>query len=219
VNVDEKESDILFEWLDGLPLAVAQAAAYLRESGISVAKYVELYEQQWRELMELHHQDGGPLLDYPERSVWTTWAISYSVIRARSEAAANLLLLWACLDNKDIWYDLLATASSSCTAVASYLSEKLSRIASNEVEFLAAIRLLRSYSLIEDMQDMISYSMHPVVHKWAFNTQEQEQRDVFMRLAVMVVGWAVPSNSEREYARTQRRLLGHAQRCLRWIRR
>ena len=48
-------------------------------------------------------RDGAdaPLQDYPDRSVWTTWTISYHAIRKKNEATANLLLLWAFLDNKD----------------------------------------------------------------------------------------------------------------------
>ena len=203
--------------LDGLPLAVAQAASYLRQSGISVRKYIELYEQQWKGLMESQDRAGTPLHDYPERSVWTTWMISYHAIRAKSIAAANLLLLWACLDNKDVWYGLFAEAAKQSIVVANSLSEWLPDIASNEFEFLRAIQLLRGYSLVEDVQDLTSYTTHPVVHRWAFHMQDEEQRVVFTRLAVVIVGWAVPDRSEKEHATVQRRLLSHAQRCWQWI--
>ena len=63
-------------------------------------------------------------------------------------------MLWACLDNKDVWYGLLGAAGKQSADVADYLSEWLPNIASNEVEFLRAVRLLRSYSLVEDVQDL-----------------------------------------------------------------
>jgi hypothetical protein len=212
-GTDAVEGEALLKLLDGLPLAIAQAASYLRQSGISVGKYIELYEQQWKGLMESQDRAGTPLHDYPERSVWTTWIISYHAIRAKSIAAANLLLLWACLDNKDVWYGLLAEAGKKSIDVADSLSEWLPNIVSNEVEFLGAIQLLRSYSLVEDVQDLASYTTHPVVHRWAFYMQDEEQRVVFTRLAVVVVGWAVPDRSEKEHTTVQRRLLPHAQRC------
>jgi hypothetical protein len=103
-------------------------------------------------------------------------------------AAANLLLLWACLDNKDVWYGLLSEASKQSADVLEWFPD----IASNEVEFLRAVSLLRSYSLVEDVQDLVSYTTHPVVHRWAFHMQDQEQQAVFTRLAVVGVGLAVP---------------------------
>ncbi|KAF2179206.1 FabD/lysophospholipase-like protein [Zopfia rhizophila CBS 207.26] len=216
-SCDPMESEQLFKLLDGLPLAIAQAGAYLRQSRISVTKYIKLYERQWRGLMELQNRPGIPLREYSDRSVWATWTISYDAVRAKNIAAANLLLLWACLDNKDIWYGLLAEASIRSTDVADCLSEWLPGIASNELDFLRAIQVLRSYSLVEDAQDLASYITHPVVHKWAFHVQDEWQRAVFTRLAVAVVGWAVPAKSEKEHSSVQRRLIPHAQRCWQWI--
>ena len=210
------EGEELFKLLDGLPLAVAQAGAYLRQSRVGVTKYIELYEQQWRGLMESQDRAGMPLREYSDRSVWTTWMISYDAVRAKNVAAANLLLLWACLDNKDIWYGLLAEAGMRSTDVADCLSEWLPGIASNELDFLGAIQVLRSYSLVENVQDIASYTTHPVVHKWAFHIQDEVQRVVFTRLAVAVVGWAVPHRSEKMHSSVQRRLLPHAQRCWQW---
>ena len=216
-GTDLAEREELFRLLDGLPLAIAQASAYLRQSGISVAKYIQLYKQQWKSLMESQDRAGMPLRDYPDRSVWTTWTISYHAIREKSMAAANLLLLWACLDNKDLWYGLLAEADIQSTVVADHLSEWLPNIANNEVEFVAAMQLLRSYSLVEGLQDLAGYATHPVVHRWAFHIQDEKQQAVFTWLAVVVVGWAVPETSEKEYSSMQRRLLAHAQRCNQWV--
>ena len=99
------------------------------------------------------------------------------------------------------------------SVVAESLSEWLASVASDEVEFVAAMRLLRSYSLIEGLQDLSGYATHPVVHRWAFHIQDEKQRTVFTWLAVAVVGYAVPTTSEKEYARVQGRLIAHAQQC------
>lgn len=83
----------------------------------------------------------------------------------RTRPRLTCFCFWACLDNKDLWYDLLAEGGMQSTAVADYLSEWLSDIASNEVEFIAAIQLLRSYSLVEGVHGLASYTTHPVVHR------------------------------------------------------
>jgi tetratricopeptide (TPR) repeat protein len=205
------------EFLDGLPLAIAQAASFLQETGIELQKYIEFYEQKWQELMESRDWEGPPVQDYPDRSVWTTWAISFSAIQEMNEAAANLLLLWAFLDNKDLWYGLFTAACSASTTVATSLSEWFGEIGSNELEFTKAIGLLRNYSLIEDVQGLGSYTTHPVVHRWAYYFQGEDSQLQLAQLAVIVVGWAVPDSSSRDYSTLQRRLLPHAQACSRWV--
>ncbi|KAF2203800.1 FabD/lysophospholipase-like protein [Delitschia confertaspora ATCC 74209] len=215
-EADPVKTEELFRLLDGLPLAIAQASAYLRESGISFGKYIQFHNQQWKSLMESQDRLGIPLRDYPERSVWTTWMISYKVIQAKSMATANLLLLWACLDNKDMWYGLLARASIQFIDVADRLSKLLDNIAMDGIEFNTAMRLLRSYSLIEALQDVEGYTTHSAVHRWALHIQDKQQQIAFSQLAILTVGWAVPMTSEKESATIQRRLLEHAQQCYPW---
>ncbi|MCJ1238138.1 hypothetical protein MMC14_006127, partial [Varicellaria rhodocarpa] len=84
---DSIESKRLFCLLDGLPLAIAQAVAYLQESGagVEVRTYLHFYEQQRKELMESRDEANAPLQDYPNYSVWTTWTISYKAVRKKNE--------------------------------------------------------------------------------------------------------------------------------------
>jgi hypothetical protein len=49
--IDTAKSEQLLALLDGLPLAIAQADAYLQESGVGLTAYLRFYEQQWSELM------------------------------------------------------------------------------------------------------------------------------------------------------------------------
>ncbi|OCL00351.1 uncharacterized protein K441DRAFT_99752 [Cenococcum geophilum 1.58] len=207
------ESERLLKLLDGLPLAIAQAGAYLQESRVGLGTYLTFYEQQWSELMESRNWD-APLQDYPRRSVWTTWVISYKAIRDRHEATANLLLLWSFLDNRDLWHGLFTVAFR---ASPRSLSEWIGDIASNELEFSRAMQLLRNYSLIEDIKELTSYSTHPVVHQWAYHYQGKYFESALGQLAVVTVGWAVPNRSARDYSTIQRRLLPHAQACSRWV--
>jgi hypothetical protein len=112
---DKIEGERLLTKLDGLPLAIAQAGAYLQESGVGVDTYTKFYEQQWKDLMSSERGSEALLQEYPDRSIWTTWVISYNALREKHEHAANLLLLWSLLDNKDLWYGLFATACQEST--------------------------------------------------------------------------------------------------------
>jgi Tfp pilus assembly protein PilF len=213
--IDTAESEQLLALLDGLPLAIAQAGAYLQESGIGLAAYLRFYEQQWSELMESGHLADAPLQDYPNRSVWTTWAISYQAIREKHEATADLLLLWSFLDNKDLWHGLFAAACASSGVVARMLAGWIGELASSEIRFSGAMQLLRNYSLVEEVADTSSYATHPVVHQWAQHSQSRCFAAQLSRLSVVTVGWSVPASSSRDYATLQRRLLPHAQACSR----
>ncbi|KAH7472064.1 hypothetical protein FOMA001_g13577 [Fusarium oxysporum f. sp. matthiolae] len=105
------DCDHLLELLDGLPLALAQAGSYLRETGIDVASYVRTYHEQWDELMGSRNVSSRPLLDYEQGSVRTTWTVSFREIERQSTDATNLLRLWAFLDNKQLWHGLLEVAA------------------------------------------------------------------------------------------------------------
>ncbi|CAN9172819.1 unnamed protein product [Alternaria alternata] len=207
----------LLERLDGLPLAIAQAGAYLQESGVELTTYLRFYEQQWDALMEAECEQDTPLQDYPDRSVWTTWIISYAAVRDKHEATANLLLLWLFLDNKGLWYGLFAGACSPSAIAKTMLSEWIGQAATSELASGQAMRLLRSYSLVEVLEDAAGYATHPVVHRWAHHHQAKRFASELGPLAVVVVGWAVPDQSFQDGVAIQRRLLPHAQMCSSWF--
>ena len=108
---DSEESKELLRLLDGLPLAIAQAGAFIRETNSSISEYVQFYKESWKDLMEPDNGSETPLEDYPNRSIYTTWTLSYNQIKLKDEGATNLLDLWACLDNKDLWFELFVPAS------------------------------------------------------------------------------------------------------------
>ncbi|KAL8296146.1 hypothetical protein RB600_001572 [Gaeumannomyces tritici] len=195
--------------LDGLPLALAQAAAYIRETELDVASYVRLYQDQWDELIGSEKTDSA-LVDYEQRSVGTTWTISLKAVEAKSKYAANLVRLWAFLDHRDLWYGLLqeTTDEEWCPA---WLCE----IACSEIKFMGTARLLLRYSMIEAQESVQgSYTMHPVVHRWAAHIQDGPEKIGFVKLAMMMVGLIAPSSTTKDYWVLQRRLLPHAERCL-----
>ena len=228
--MDESGKELLRR-LDGLPLALAQAAAYVRETGCGLATYVRLYEQQWDDLMGSAEPDSRPLLDYHQGSVATTWSISLNAIEAMntntSINATNLLRLWAFLDNRDFWHGLLEMAEAdrrrrretwaewdSGTNWPSWLCE----MACHEVKFLEAARLLRRYSMIESHASVPgSYSMHPVVHRWSSYVSRGQEKETFLRLAVMLVGWSDSEYSESFSWELKQRIFVHAEMCMQWV--
>ena len=179
--------------------------------------------------MESRDVIDAPLQDYPNRSIWTTWAISFEAIRQKHKVTANLLLLWSFLDNKDLWYGMLekmcekskeaeeSEESGESEVAARMLWEWIGDIATSELEFNRAMQLLRNYSLIEEVEKTASYSTHPVVHQWAYHYQGKHLAFTLGRLVVVTVGWALPNPWNRDYSNMHRRLFLHAQACSAWV--
>ncbi|OKL55669.1 hypothetical protein UA08_08961 [Talaromyces atroroseus] len=213
-DIDPNDSDELLRLLEGLPLALAQAATYMSETGTSFSTYTRLYKEQWKDLMEV--ENTALLRSYGNRSISTTWMVSYNAIRTKNEGAANLLLLWAHLDHKTLPFWILQAGAHRSSALANDLSAWLRDATDDEVKFLQVVRLLRSYCLIESLPGSSTHSTHPVVHQWAFHIQDEHQRTELSRLAVLVIGYAVPDMHATEYHQKQRQLFPHAES---WIER
>ncbi|CAH0017225.1 unnamed protein product, partial [Clonostachys rhizophaga] len=204
--------DTLLELLQGLPLALAQAASYLRETGMDVATYIQIYNQQWRKLME----SDDPLTDYHQGSIATTWAVSLDAIERKSTDATNVLRLWACLDNKQFWHGLLEVAKSA--DFEEQWSPWLFRMANDVACFADAMGLLLRYSMIQAQAEPSgSYAMHPVVHRWVLHLDSNEKNRDFARLALVLLGRLVPGRETKEYWILQQRILPHAEQCSTWI--
>ncbi|KAH8174073.1 patatin-like phospholipase domain-containing protein [Sarocladium implicatum] len=106
VNDDQLKELLGPSMLCGLPLAIAQAATYIRKTGISVEKYISLYQnaRSWPAVVAAS-RTSKPLVDY-ESSVGITWSLSLQHVRKLNSTAAALVDIWAALDNKDFSYDL-----------------------------------------------------------------------------------------------------------------
>ena len=75
--------------LDGLPLALATAGAYLDQTARSFSDYLRLYKESWVRLKEI-----SPVLSsYEDRTLYSTWQISFDNIKQQNPLSANLLRL------------------------------------------------------------------------------------------------------------------------------
>jgi tetratricopeptide (TPR) repeat protein len=194
--------------LSGLPLALTQAAAYIGQTTVSIVQYLEYYDSMWKDLME--QQDEYPPHEYAQRSVLTTWRISYEQVKSQSNEASKLVQLWSFLYAGDLWYELVSCPKKlgEDTVVPDWLTV----LAQHRLKFDHALALLIKYSLVEGKTETASYAMHSVLHSWCryLGTSEAE-RCSFQRLAIQIVGCMVPDQSTREYWVLQRRLLPHGQ--------
>ncbi|KAI1325074.1 hypothetical protein F5Y16DRAFT_411663 [Xylariaceae sp. FL0255] len=206
---DPESINQLLSKLDGLPLGLAQAAAYLRETGMGFACYLQYYEEQWRDLMEYQ---GTSTLCRADRNIATTWLISLRSIQAKNPAAINLLRIWAFLDNKSMFHELLGAAAKPTVKV---FPEWLRLLATDKLKFIEATRVLLSHSMIERAQgESLCFLVHPTVHKCAAEVGiTATERLELIDTAILLIGLVVPKRKSSDYWAVSRKLLPHAAAC------
>ncbi|KAF4772413.1 hypothetical protein HAV15_002034 [Penicillium sp. str.  len=96
--------------LDGLPLAIVIAGAFMRETGTSITEYLQYYQKSWSKL-QLQSNPG------------------------RQYHQADLLLLLAHFDNRDIWYELV-----KCVRLSSNIPDWLNKATSSGLAFKAGVK-------------------------------------------------------------------------------
>ena len=134
-RLSEGEAERVAAALGDLPLAVAQAGAYLAETATSVVDYLTLLTQR---TMELLTRDAPPV-SYPV-SLAASVQIALGRLGTQSPAALILLTLVAYLAPEPIPWSLFTTQPAQ-------LPEPLARVAGDPLSFAELIRLLRRHGL------------------------------------------------------------------------
>jgi tetratricopeptide (TPR) repeat protein len=206
------DADVVLELLHGLPLALTQAGSYLRETNMSALTYAKHYDQTWNRLME--SQNRFPLEEYGDRSILTTWTISFDQLQKQSEEAASLLKLWGFLDSGEVWYELFAAGLRLKADIDG--PTWLVSIAENELLYAETMGLLSHYSLAEVKEGTASHSMHSVLHRWCSHLTEDKEQEELGCLAASLVASIVPNNSDMEHWTKWKRLIPHGLRVSKW---
>ncbi|KAF2110980.1 hypothetical protein BDV96DRAFT_552710 [Lophiotrema nucula] len=204
---NDPDAQALVMKLDGLPLAISTAGAYLQHVTTSFAEYLRLYESSWLKL-----QTTSPRLSsYEDRSLYTTWQVTFDQIRKQNPASAQLLKLWAYFDKQDIWFGLLRHAGSTD-------DEWIQKLTKDELNFNEAVRPLCEYSLahpeplLRQPSGSAGYGLHSCVHSWTIFVLNDEWDKGLARLALACVASEVPSRDIDKWWLLQQRLLQHATR-------
>jgi hypothetical protein len=134
--VTDDDAYKLSKRLDGLPLALATAGEYLGRTSDSFGVFLQTYERSWQDLQEYADE----LLDYEDRTLYTTWNISFGRVQDENEDAANLLRLLAYFDNQKIWLGFL---QNGCDRAPDWFRELVGK----KIRFDKAVMKLQDYSI------------------------------------------------------------------------
>ncbi|KAG8162876.1 hypothetical protein KVR01_007354 [Diaporthe batatas] len=147
VDSQQAETKAILAWLTHLPLAIAQAAAYINETGIAISDYLSLVSCQEETVIELLTEEFEDDARYSDSKnpVATTWLISFQMIQQRNPLAADYMYFMACIDHKDIPKLLLPPGASP----------------KKEVD---AIGTLSAFSFITTRPEDAALDLHRLVH-------------------------------------------------------
>jgi tetratricopeptide (TPR) repeat protein len=176
----DEAADALAKALGDLPLALAQAGAYIETNRTTFAEYLELFQSRRTELWEDEH----PPLGY-SRTVATTWSLAMDQVRQDSPAGVDLLNLCAFLGPDDIPQTLLSEGGE-------HLPQPLSATVTDLRAMNQAVAALLQYSLMEKAEDALS--VHRMVQAVARDRLPEEARRTWAGAAVGLVNGAFPSD-------------------------
>ncbi|KAK2733385.1 hypothetical protein FQN57_002142 [Myotisia sp. PD_48] len=151
---DDPFAEQLAERLQGFPLVLATAGAYLRNSNITFERYLQEYEDRW------NIGTSPPLREYQHCTLYTAWGLSYISLQNNNPKAAKLLKLLAYFDNQNIWFSLLRDGLSLRSP------DWLCKLLQDEFSFDSVMRSLAEYSFLEPRVEQQVWSMHVCVHDW-----------------------------------------------------
>jgi nucleoside phosphorylase len=193
-QIDQARASEVAEALGYLPLALDQAGAYIDQSGLSLATYLQrLRDAEGRALAEGFAAD--------ERQVATVWELSLTKVNEDAPAAAELLNLLAFLAPDDIPRDLL----DKLTEIEE-LPEVLSQAAQDPFALDETIAVLRRYSLIRTEDETLS--VHRLVQAVTRHRLSQSDQAGWATTATTLVNEALPW-SQYETWPLYERLLPH----------
>lgn len=187
--------------MDGLPLALDQAGAYIEETRCGLSQYHDLYATRRKELLL---RRGKFSIDHPD-SVTTTWSLSFQQIEQENPTAANLLRLLSFLDPEAIPEEIV----TSCTLEP---GPGMAEIVNDQLELNSIIELLLSYSLIRRTSEIKSLSIHRLVQAVLKDGMDRETQRVWAERAIRAVNNAFPDVELHTWERCQR-CLPHVQTC------
>lgn len=185
--------------LDGLPLALDQAGAYIEETRCGFSAYLNLYRTRRKDLLR---RRGRVSIDHPE-SVAATWSLSFQQIEQENSAAADLLRLLTFLNPEAIPEEIIAEGATE-------LGPVLAPVAGDALDLNEAIELLLHFSLLRRDPEARLLSIHRLVQAVLKDGLTKEQQSLWAERAIRATNKTFPDVDLKTWTECQR-CLPHAQ--------
>ena len=191
----------LVQLLDGLPLALDQAGAYVEETSCSLSDFVQRYRQHPSRLRARRGAPGG---DHPD-SVTTTFLLAEQRLEAEQPEASALLRVCAFFHAEAIPEELFDGG-------ALWLGSETEEGTSDAYQLDQAIAALRRLSLMQRQTQTRTLTMHRLVQAVVQDHMSELERAAFQQRALRVLSCCFPEVSHGTWNQCER-LLPHVLTC------
>lgn len=185
---DRQSARTLSEHLDGLPLALEQAGAYVLATGDTLAGYLALFLRRRSDVLSRGQPTGY------RKTVATTWGLAFESLNQASPAAIGLMRLLAFCAPEEIPLRLLLRPH---TGVADQVSRRVASVLqpllTDELAGRDAVAALRRYSLATPASDG-SVSIHRLVQGVIRDQMPADLASEWRRATAITIEAALPSN-------------------------
>jgi tetratricopeptide (TPR) repeat protein len=186
---DEQAATDLAGELDGLPLALEQAAAYIQATGTTLAGYLSLFRDRRADLLARGEVAGHPA------DVAATLGLALSRLRDEAPAAAALLQLLACLAPEPAPLALLLSDAQVTGELPPDVAATVRPLLGNPVAAGDAVAALRRYSLATPAGDGLVL-VHRLVQAITLAQVPAAVAGQWEQAAAALVQAAVPADPE-----------------------
>ena len=176
--------------VDGLPLALDQAGAYIEETQCALATYLETYQRRQTELLQ-RRGDAGKAHPDP---VATTWSLSFAKVEQLNPLAADLLRFCAFLAPDDIPEQLIIDGAAK-------LGSHLQSLATDPSLLDEAIGMLLRFSLVKRKRDEQTIAVHRLVQAVQRTNMDKRTQQLWAKRAIHALNLAFP---EVDYTNLQK---------------
>ncbi len=203
-EADQASAKQITTQLDGLPLALDQAAAYIEETSCGLSDYLELYLKHAPELLRRRG-----LLASNHPPVATTWALSFENIEKANPAAAELLKFCSFLHPDAIPEELFREGAPE-------LGPELGAVVSDALALNGAISEILKYSLLRRDPNAHIVEIHRLVQAVLKQGMDKNTQRLWGERAVRAANCAFPNVKFSNWPLCDR-LLPHAHECAKLI--
>ena len=178
---ERRQAEQIVTMLGHLPLAIEQAAAYVREAVGDFITFLEHYDKFHQELNQWVPKGNR---GYPH-SVATTWLAAFNAVHTNHPIAAELFRLLAFLNPDGILVEFLRSGVGS-------MDDGLRKVVSNDIQMSTALIELEKYSLIKWDRRGKSILVHRLVQTVVKDGMSDKDLMTFRRLVIGICQKSFP---------------------------
>ena len=201
-DVDLSKAREIAKTMGDLPLALAQAGAYIERTRCGLSGYLERYQTRGAILLK---ERSGLALDHPE-PVATTWSLSFERVEQANPGAADLLRFCAFLHPDAIPEEIIISGASA-------LTQALQLLANDQLTLDDAIVELLRFSLIRRNLDAKTLTIHRLVQAVLKDSMDEYLLRQWAERTVRAVNYVFLETQSYRKVEYNQRYLPHAQIC------